>query len=287
MNLTKVDFHSHSTFSDGALTPQELSHLMTDIWVKIFSITDHDTIWAYVQSLDTNNVILPWMEITTHYSWKTIHILAYGLDPNSHDVNSFLQKQKLSRRERAMKITELLNDDLIKEWLAPIQLNIILWLEIEWPITRPDIANYLMSIGYVSTFQEAFDKWLWKYDIPIESWSILEVFSIVNDNKWKAIIAHPFAPYVSLKTIFPDIPDQMELLREFKKKGLHGIECFFSDMSQNTPRCIIDKLHREDWFLITWWSDFHGGNKSSVKLPGVLIPENYVAEFLDTVDSDR
>lgn len=258
---------------------------MKDLRVKIFSITDHDTMWAYrgfIKS-DDNLLMLPlWIEITTHYKWRTLHVLAYGLDPNSQDVNSFQERQRKSRRERAMKITELLNHDLIRDRFAPIPLEKILWLEIEWPITRPDIANYLVSIGYVSTFKEAFDRWLGKYDIPLESWAISDVLSMINDNKWRAILAHPFAPHVSLNTISPDIEIQIWLLQGFQKLGLHGVEWFYSDMSKDTNGKIIEQLHQDYKFLITGWSDFHGGNKTSVLLPGVSMPKKYVFEFIDT-----
>lgn len=284
MDSINVDFHSHSTFSDGAFTPQELCNLMNDAWVKILSITDHDSMWAFMQSIETNISILPWIEITTHYSWKTLHVLAYGLNPNSHDVNTFLQRQRISRRERAMRITDLLNHDLENEWFMTIPHDVILWLEIEWPITRPDIAKYLMSIGYISSFHEAFDRWLGKYDVPVESWSINEVLSIVNDNRWKTILAHPFAPHVSLKTITSDVSYQIELLLEFRKQGLHGIEWFISDISNNTHGHIVEQLHWDNWFLVTGWSDFHGGNKTTVLLPGISMPKNYVDEFVDSVN---
>ncbi len=43
MDIIKVDFHTHSIYSDGTLTLEELRNLMKDLRVKIFSITDHDT----------------------------------------------------------------------------------------------------------------------------------------------------------------------------------------------------------------------------------------------------
>ncbi len=43
----KVDLHSHTSMSDGTLTPQELADFMGERGVELFSISDHDTLGAY------------------------------------------------------------------------------------------------------------------------------------------------------------------------------------------------------------------------------------------------
>ena len=278
-----VDFHTHTTFSDGALTPTELIRILESLWVLIASFTDHDTMRAYTETINTVIRIIRGIEITTHYQWKTLHLLAYGLNPNCSDMIWFLDQQRGARRDRAVLITELLNRDLLREGLGPIPLANILALEVEWPITRPDIAQYLFMHGYVKTFREAFDRWLKKYDAPLMSWTIREVLSMVHDNGWTSILAHPFAPFVSLTTIVKEVSQQVEILLELKKLGLHGVEGFYSDMSQDKNQWLIASLNTEHGLLVTGWSDFHGGSKTTVNLPGILLPKQYVDQFVDRV----
>ena len=42
----KFDLHSHSSFSDGVLTPHELVSRAIDKGVDVLAITDHDTLDA-------------------------------------------------------------------------------------------------------------------------------------------------------------------------------------------------------------------------------------------------
>ncbi|HIE83883.1 MAG TPA: PHP domain-containing protein, partial [Dehalococcoidia bacterium] len=43
----KVDLHTHSSVSDGKLTPSELIQQAESAGIDILSITDHDTCEAY------------------------------------------------------------------------------------------------------------------------------------------------------------------------------------------------------------------------------------------------
>ncbi len=282
-NLVDVDLHAHTTFSDGALTPDELLSVWSDIWVEVASVTDHDTMRSYEQADREKRwiTLIPGIEITTHYREKTLHLLAYWLDHVNTDMLAFLDEQRKARRERAIKITELLNQDLIKENLQPIEIGEILRLEVEWPITRPDIARYLLAKWYVQTFDEAFTRWLRSYEVPLWSGNIYEVLWRVKDNGWISILAHPFAPYVSLATIFKTVSDQVNLLHWLKKWGLDGFEWFFSDQTpfQSSMSCEI----ASEWFLLTGWSDFHGGWSTSVRIPWVKIPWYFLEQFLNSV----
>ncbi len=181
--MQRVDFHTHSTYSDGALRPDELHSLMKDRGVKAFSVTDHDAVGANreLQGKTGDIDFITGIELTTHYRQKTLHLLAYGFNPENSELADFLMKQRLARRKRAEEILTLLNVDLISDGFAPIALESILALEIESPITRPDIARYLIANGYVKDFREAFDRWLRKYNVPLDSADIYETIDLVHN----------------------------------------------------------------------------------------------------------
>ena len=44
MNLVRADLHMHTRASDGTLTPKELLKEIVEKDIKLFSVTDHDSI---------------------------------------------------------------------------------------------------------------------------------------------------------------------------------------------------------------------------------------------------
>ncbi len=282
--MKTVDFHTHTTYSDGTMNPSELTGLLRDAGVSIFSVTDHDAVWANSELLSWASHgmhFIPWIEITTHYRQNTLHLLAYGFAPEDSDLTSFLMKQRIARRRRAEEIVALLNIDLEREWLHPIPLDVILALEVEWPITRPDIAKYLIKTGYVKDFREAFDRWLRKYNVPLDTANIYDTLDLVHGIGWVPVLAHAFAPFVSIATITQDISAQIELLSDFQRWWLRWVELFCSDHSQISEALPLRLAIAERIGLfVTGGSDFHGGDKTSVSLPGIDMPEKYINELL-------
>ena len=87
--MQTVDFHAHTTYSDGALAPLELRALMKDRGVTHFSATDHDAIGAnreLLQAPQNGMLFVTGVELTTHYQQKTLHLLAYGFHPENTEL---------------------------------------------------------------------------------------------------------------------------------------------------------------------------------------------------------
>jgi predicted metal-dependent phosphoesterase TrpH len=179
----------------------------------------------------------------------------------------------------------MLNQDLIKEEKTPIPIEEILKLETEWPITRPDIANYLMKIWYVQTFQEAFDNWLRRYDVPLTTSDINQTIGLIRDIGWTSVLAHAFAPHVSIQSITKDAVQQIQILTELKKAWLHWLELYYSDYENNPHSQISHTINMADELnlLVTGGSDFHGGGRTGITLPWVSFPYHRVQTFLEEV----
>jgi len=75
------DLHSHTTLSDGALTPQELIQRAIEKGVDVLAITDHDTLDAYQELPDTHGKIklIPGIELSTQWENTGIHILGLNI----------------------------------------------------------------------------------------------------------------------------------------------------------------------------------------------------------------
>ena len=78
-------------------------------------------------------------------------------------------------------MVENINRELTAEDKAPIDLNAILKLGIEKPITRVDLAQYLLDHDYVATLQEAFERWLIRYNIPNRDFSVKQAIDLIQN----------------------------------------------------------------------------------------------------------
>lgn len=100
----QYNFHMHSVFSDGKLTPEEIVEQAIAIGLQGFSITDHHTVkgyyaaQAYLQQKAAEGVgVLPhlWtgIEINGRLLGTGVHILAYGFDPTHAALADYRRRE--------------------------------------------------------------------------------------------------------------------------------------------------------------------------------------------------
>jgi len=79
------DLHSHTTFSDGSLTPDELIARAIGKGVDVLAITDHDTLDAYrdLPQANADITVVPGVELSTQWENTGIHVLGLNIDPGS------------------------------------------------------------------------------------------------------------------------------------------------------------------------------------------------------------
>ncbi|MEO1619916.1 MAG: PHP domain-containing protein, partial [Cyanobacteria bacterium J06632_3] len=105
-----LELHTHTTRSDGSLTPTELVNFAAEKGVKALAITDHDTMAAIDEAIAasaTKNVeIIPGLELSTVYNGRSMHILGYYPDPQK--LAGPLQERVEGRKRRAKKMADIL-----------------------------------------------------------------------------------------------------------------------------------------------------------------------------------
>src|ERR1051325_3274264 len=92
-----VDLHCHSTASDGTLAPADVVRLSKESELRALSLTDHDTIAGIAEASEEAKKLgidfLPGIEISCIYPRPgTMHLLGYGIDPNSSDLRDLTTK---------------------------------------------------------------------------------------------------------------------------------------------------------------------------------------------------
>ncbi len=266
----KIDFHTHTTASDGTYTTEEILNEAEKQDIKFFAITDHDTVDGIKQIKNTAKTmtIITGVEISAEFS-GTLHILGYGFELENEKLNSKLeelQEFRKARNENMLKKMESLGfqinmEELVKEAGSDL-------------VGRPHFANVMLKKGYVKTFDEAFDKYL-KKGAPLymdkKRLSPEESIQLIHEAGGIAVLAHPYQTKKEGK-------EMDSLIKQLVSYGLDGIEAYYS---QHTPEMVEEyKGYAEKYNLIkTAGSDFHGSNKPHIRL-GMELEEKDAVEFL-------
>ena len=157
--INQYDLHTHTTCSDGTLTPQALVQLAADIGLQWLAITDHDTVAGVelarkcAEPLGVN--LISGVEISCTWSNMDIHIVGLQVNETDEALLQQLAGQGARRFERARQICERLaklgHGNLHEHVLAQAGGA---------PPGRPDIARVLVEQGICKSMNEAFRKYL-------------------------------------------------------------------------------------------------------------------------------
>ena len=106
-----IDFHTHSTASDGALDPLTLLERAQAAGVTVFAITDHDTIAGFKTAKEAFSgpmQLLPGVELSCQWASTTIHVVGLNFDPEHPTITAGLAQLDKARADRGQKIDERL-----------------------------------------------------------------------------------------------------------------------------------------------------------------------------------
>lgn len=255
-----VDFHIHSTFSDGRLTPTEIFKTAQDRSLTAISLTDHDTTAGIPEILScqkaTDNIqILPGIELSTFHSLASLHILGYGINHNDAELQINLAKIQQARESRNLAILVRLNDLGFDLSLSEINPGT------KGQTGRPHIANLLVRKGIVQSENEAFIRFLKKDAaayVAREELPVKKAIEIIQQAGGLAVLAHPASSDPTCVFI-------AELVKALKPVGLRGIEVFHPMHNKKHIR-YYTKLCNELNLIPTGGSDFHGRKNEPVPI---------------------
>lgn len=261
-----VDFHMHTTHSDGSYSPEELMRACREKNLVCVSVTDHDTMSSFETCQDEAQKmgieLVPGIEISAIFEPGTMHILGYFLDRNHPELKAAIEDIQQVRRERNSRMIEKLNEagiditleEVLKEALGDISADIK-------QVGRPHFAKVLVKKKAVKDSHEAFQKYLGKgcpAYLDKQKLTPEEAVSLINRAGGVASIAHPKQMKVDDATMEKEIKKLADL-------GLGGLEVYNScqDIEENA---VYLKLAKKFGLVPTGGSDFHGAVKPSVQL---------------------
>ncbi|MBQ6269532.1 MAG: PHP domain-containing protein [Bacteroidetes bacterium] len=252
-----ADLHTHTIYSDGLLTPEELFKKAKAVGIKALSITDHDTLEGNIGAREIAKQydidFIEGIEMSCFDSQNEYHILGYGIDITDTALNKHIEEFKIKRLERAEIITKRLHSLGIN-----INFNDVVDKAGSAPITRPHIAQVIMESGYVSSTKEAFNLYIGDSGPAFEVKAVFQVekaISMINAAGGVAVIAHP-GYSVTQKKLF-----------KFIETGLDGIEVYHPLHTKKLRR-EFHSIANQYWLLETGGSDFHGDRYNEKEIFG-------------------
>lgn len=274
-----IDLHTHSTFSDGSLTPVELAGLAAKEKLTAIALTDHDTtagIPLFLAACKERNLIgIAGVEISADVDSGTMHMLGYHVDPENAILGEALAKIRSGRDDRNSLIIERLN-----RIGKNITMADVLKHATEDVVGRPHFAEALMDKGYVSSVKEAFDFYLGKgKPAYVDRFRFTPEIGIESIKKagGVAVLAHPATLGLKDKAL-------REFVGTLAEAGLGGIEVYYSEHSSDQV-IFYSALAREFKLVKTGGSDFHGRTTPDMRLGRGFGPLRVEDELLGPLEA--
>ena len=243
-----VDLHTHTLYSDGLLTPQQLLFKAHERGLSAIGITDHDTVDAISEAQkvapDYEIEVVAGIEISCMENDRDVHILGYCIDPGNATLREYCKVFKEDRKRRAKKIVENL-----QKLSVNLSYDAVENRAGDGSIGRPHIAAAMIEAGYVATFEDAFRMYLSNHSPAYEPrtrFTVKQAADLIHAAGGVAILAHPGRYFSDPRLLMPLV-----------KSGLDGIEVTYPSHG----RAIQHFYHvfaKQHGLLETGGSDYHG-----------------------------
>lgn len=298
-----IDIHSHTTYSDGSSSVEELLKEAEKLDLSLLSITDHNTIQAHFELQNSNirdkfkGKIISGIEITTTYNGETIEVLGYGFDLDT--MQQFLNDNVLTFEEKQLKEYELIKNRYKDIGVIFDENNIKFNPKIE--SCRPAFAieikkypeNYKFflnqeSINTASGFtrNEVYNP---KSPLYVDESSLFPsldlTIEMIHNSGGLAFLAHTFA-------YSPNIAN--ELLNIINNYELDGLECFYTTFTKEQSDYLINICKNREMYM-SGGSDFHGTRKINHNLGtghgnlhiDEFIVDNWISDYIPSFDDAK
>lgn len=256
-----ADLHTHSIYSDGTLTPEELLDRAEAAGLTAIALTDHNTVAGlprFMAAAEGRAIeAIPGAEFSVDYQGGELHILGLFLDPPAYEEVEAEMAEGCRRKEES---NLALVDALARDGYV-LDYEKIKSATPGGKINRAHIAAAMVAAGYIPSVQEAFRTVLAPesgyYTVP-KRIDAFRAIAMIRRLGGVSVLAHP---YLNLK----DDTRLRAFLEEAKPYGLDGMETSYSLFDgEQTAR--LEALADQLGLLRSGGSDFHGGTKPYLAL---------------------
>ena len=272
---SQADFHTHSTFSDGRLTPTQLVDLAYGNGVRIMALTDHDIVDGLPEAFAAaakhpGFTLVPGIEMSTDVPGNEVHILGHFIDWHDQPFRERLARLQESRLGRARKMVERL-----AALGKPVTWEAVEAFAGEGAVGRPHIALAMVEAGHVASIGEAFDLYLSRTGpayVERDRLAPAENVEMLLGVGGLVTLAHP-GEFEDLEVLEP-------LLAQLADAGLSAMEVYYQDY----PPDRIERLRtlaQRFGLIPLGGSDYHGLGGPRQREPGIIpLPMEPVQRYL-------
>lgn len=274
--MLAIDLHTHSSCSDGSLSPAQLVREAARAGLAAIALTDHDTMAGVKEAKIAGEAagveVIPGIEISVDLDGRDIHILGYGADPDNPELRAVLAELQARRENRNRAILDHLDRlgvGLNRDELAASTTGLI---------GRPHIARQLVHHRHANSIDHAFRRFLGENGrayVTAGKYPADEIIRVIRAAGGMAVFAHPTSLDHNLKGV-PAIVEKLARL------GLGGIEVYYPGHNRKICQALLDLAECRQ-LAVTGGSDYHGTLKPEIKLGGApvmpAIPYRLLAEL--------
>lgn len=255
-----IDLHIHTNMSDGQFSPAETVRLAAQKGVSCIAITDHDTVAGFDEARRAASEVgiecISGIEISVQGN-RELHILGYHIDCGNPGLTEACDNFIRLREQRVSRIFTYLSQNGVLLTEEQLQRHVR-----QRAAGRPHFARAMLDAGFVSSIQEAYDRYLGtpEFDsVERTKPAARDGLKMILDAGGVPVLAHP----ALLKL---DDENVQALISDLVDAGLKGLECYYS---RHTPEQTAQYLKYAEKFglIVTAGSDFHGENNK----PGIEI----------------
>lgn len=192
--MPNFDLHSHSTRSDGLLTPAGLVARAAERGVRALALTDHDEIGglheARVHAAQVGIAFINGVEVSVTWGGHTLHVVGLHIDPGNAELTAGLEQIRSGREHRAARIASELEQAGIADSLAGARS----YAANPDLVSRTHFARFLVERGHARDVQAVFRKYLATGKpgyVPHQWASLQQAVHWIRASGGIAVLAHP------------------------------------------------------------------------------------------------
>jgi len=268
-----ADLHSHSSVSDGTLSPSAVVRCAHENGVQLFALTDHDHLGGVSEARSEARRLgmgfVCGVEVSVSWAGETVHVVGLRVDPDAPALRAGLAATREGRDQRARAMA----DSLARAGIDGAYEGALRHASNPALVGRTHFARFLVEQGVCADVRDVFRRYLveGKPGFVAHRWAALDdAIGWIVAAGGVAVLAHPARYRLDAGAL-------ESLIGEFRALGGTAIEVVCGSHTPDDQRrfaAIASRLR----LRASRGTDFHGPGESRTgfgrlpALPDELVP---------------